>query len=68
MIAKMEPQEERVPKKRGALQPDLFLNDTLNAPKLDVAEQADVVRQLRTLLEESMTAQATEARDDADNA
>ena len=54
-------------KKGAALQRDLFLNDMLSAPRLDAVERADVVRQLRTLLQESNSAQATEASDDADN-
>lgn len=57
-----------MPKTGAAIQPDLFLTNTLSGPRLAEADRLDVVRQLQTLLQEALTAQATEARDDADNA
>jgi len=57
-----------MPKKGTAIQPDLFLTNTVSGPRLAEADRLDVVRKLQTLLQEVLTAQATEARDDADNA
>jgi len=57
-----------MPKKGAVIQPDLFLTNTLSGPRLAEADRIDVVRQLQTLLQEVLAAQATEARDDADNA
>lgn len=62
------PQEGPVPQKGAAIQPDLFRTNTLSGPRLAEADRLDVVRQLQTLLQEVLTAQAMEASNDADNA
>jgi hypothetical protein len=58
-----------MPTTGAVIQPDLFLTNTLSGPRLAEADRLDLVRQLQTLLQEVLTAQATEeAWDGADNA
>ena len=67
-MAENSPQERPVTQKVAAIQPDLFRTNTLSGPRLAEADRLDVVRQLQTLLQEVLTAQAMEASNDADNA